>query len=160
MTTSPRYKNYKNVVADTSLGFGRVFSEKLAELFGLEDEMSMIDRSRLEEMRDFMFDVFCRSFFQLSGSNLPRVFALTSAITDVADENGCITEDRLNEISPPECKQILDRSSIIAKSIVDTGFALVKVNPGIRSFATLGERFSLRSGFKLELLRKTADSIR
>lgn|GEM_PF-5573111 len=153
--------------ASAGSGFARVFADRLAELLATdsevaEDSMSPLDRARVEEIRAYMLGKLCRGFFEMSDSHLNRVSSLVLALTGQGDcDNGAtVTESRLYAIIPSECEGLLGRESIITKASVDTATGVrYRVNPGIKGFCLLVERYSLLDGRRLELLKKAADSI-
>jgi hypothetical protein len=142
----------------TNSAFNKVFENKLAELLSLGD-MEVVDRARLEELRDFYIDTLCRFFFNLRIINLPRVFHLISVVNEHKNEKGCISEDELNKVVPSECKALLGNEAILTKDSVDTEMTWYRVNGGIKNFAMLTERFNLFTGYKKVLLDKVIKSI-
>jgi hypothetical protein len=149
-----RYRLERN----TNSGFSKLFEDKLAELLSLED-MDIADRARLEELRDFYIDTLCRFFFNLRIINLPRVLHLISVVNDYKGENGCISEDELNKIVPPECRALLGSESVLTKDSVDMDMTWYRINGGIKNFAMLTQRFNLFPGHKKALLDNVIKSI-
>jgi len=138
--------------------FGTVFAMKLAELLAA-DSMSVTDRARIEEIRGFMLDTYCRSFFELRSMHLNRVFSLVATVNEVSDKNSGVSEETLNAVTPAECAALLQRESIITKTLIDTEAVWYRVNHGIKSFAALVERFRLLDGYTLALMRETVATI-
>jgi hypothetical protein len=159
MSSSPYNKTRHQHQSGRNKGLGDIFENKLAELFALP-EMDVVDRARTEEIRDFCADSLCRMFFQLRERNFPRVLSLVSAVQQNADQDGCITEERLQEVAPAECSALLSYESILTKASVDLSATWYKVNEGIKGYAMLVKRFSLYSGYKLALLDEVVGELK
>jgi hypothetical protein len=143
---------------DSKNDYSKIFANKLVELLGIED-MPVVDRARIEELRDFYLDTLCRFFFEIRIITFPRVLHLISTICENAEKNGLISEDVLTEACPPECIALLGNEAILTKDSVDMDVTYLRVNGGIKSFAMLTERFNLLASHKQALLNKVISQI-
>jgi len=181
-SVKPIDTSYYIIEVARSLGFAKIFSNKLAELLQL-DSMSNIDRARLEEIRHYMLDKLTRGFFGLNDLHLMRVCSLVLSMSsaseymdasndtqsnkseaDVANPHESnkigIGEALLRELTPNECISLLARQSIVTKTGIDTAFgSFYKPNAGIGGFYRMVKRYSLLDGHRLGLLRSAVESI-
>jgi len=154
---SPRHDERFLLKRDSESRFGQVFTQKL-ECVMSQAGMTIIDRARLEEMRAFLFDTLCTSFFGLHDMNFPRVLHLLEVVKNHATPEGTISDEMLNTICPTECTALLSNEAILTKESVDLNSTWYRANNGIKSFAALVNRFNLLNGHKLMLLNSVLPS--
>ena len=151
--TSPERGTTYWMELNTESQFSQVFSKKLAELLALGG-MSVVDRTRLEELRIFYFRTMCKMIFNISSSNFPRVLQLVNAVKVHLGEDGRIKEGDLAGIIPTECAALADREAILTKDYVGMDGIFYRISDGLKSFAQTAIAFNLLSKHMLTLTRE------